>query len=315
MSCFLLKTCQDSSRLTAGTMCLRLKSFRWQPMFIAVNHAFTASCNVHSQCDTMPQYLIEQCLPQFVHYVSTSNHFDTIFCAHGVKICITSVTALRPRFQISQIWRFFFQFETIWYNLMWTFFEDMQCFQCCNAEFKDEANWTFAQVCQATKPQRLIDVDRFIDFGQGHLLQMLQMHAECYSFIQLHTASYSFMCLPMCRICLSLPRTHRKLLAWHAHNVGQIVHTNYTLGLAKCDHCDNMWHALYGSYMHAPIFSAVQLPLSSLRASLSFRDVSQVLFPQQRRQRLLRGIIPCFWSSVVIWCSFSKFIVLPLLCL
>ena len=39
---------------------------------------------------------------------------------------------------------------------------------------------------------------------------------------------------------LRLPRTHRKVLAWHAHNVGQIVHTNYTLGLpgkSKCDLC------------------------------------------------------------------------------
>ena len=241
-------------------------------------------------------------------------------------------------------------FESLWYNFLCSWSEDLHHIRHCTAtSLSDLSNLTFFFSIW----NDLIQFD--VDIFWGHaMLSMLQCRIQgwgkldirpglpghktsevdrCWSLyrfwprtfatnatnarwmLQLHTASYSFMCLPMCRICLSLPRTHRKVLAWHAHNVGQIVHTNYTLGLAKCDHCDNMWHALYGSYMHAPIFSAVQLPLSSLRASLSFRDVSQVLLPQQQRQRLLRGIIPCCWSSVVIWCSFSKFIVLPLLCL
>lgn len=299
-------TAGTMSRLTAGTMCLRLKSFRWQPMFIAVNHAFTASCNAHYPCDTMPQYLIEQCLPQFVHDVSTSNHFDTIFvlmewrsASHPSLHCDLAFRSLKFDVFCNLIQ---FDVDIFWGHAMLSMLQ-------CRIQ-----GWGKLDIRPGLPGHKTSEVDGFIDFGQW---QMRQMHAACYSFLQLHCFMCS-KCLPMCRICLSLPRTHRKVLAWHAHNVGQIVHTNYTLGLAKCDHCDNMWHALYGSYMHAPIFSAVQLPLSSLRASLSFRDVSQVLLPQQQRQqrqRLLRGIIPCCWSSVVIWWSFSKFIVLPLLCL
>lgn len=186
MSCFLLKTCQDSSRLTAGTMCLRLKSFRWQPMFIAVNHAFTASCNVHSQCDTMPQYLIEQCLPQFVHYVSTSNHFDTIFCAHGVKICITSVTALRPRFQISQIWRFFFnlkRFDTIWCG---------HFLRTCNAFNAAMPNSRMRQIGhspRSARPQNLRGWSMLIALS----ILAKDICYKCYKCTLNATASYSFL--------------------------------------------------------------------------------------------------------------------------
>ena len=238
-------TAGTMSRLTAGTMCLRLKSFRWQPMFIAVNHAFTASCNAHYPCDTMPQYLIEQCLPQFVHDVSTSNHFDTIFvlmewrsASHPSLHCDLAFRSLK--FDV-----FFFnlkQFDTIWCG---------HFLRTCNAFNAAMPNSRMRQIGhspRSARPQNL----------RGWWLYRFWPTTNATNA----TASYSFIasCVcQMCRICLSLPRTHRKVLAWHAHNVGQIVHTNYTLGLAKCDHCDNMWHALYCSYVHAPIFSAVQL--------------------------------------------------------
>lgn len=141
-------------------------------------------------------------------------HFESLwynFCAHGVKICITSVTALRPRFQISQIWRFFFQFETIWYNLMWTFFEDMQCFQCCNAEFKDEANWTFAQVCQATKPQRLTALS-------------ILANDKCDKCMLHATASYSFIasCVPNVCQCVEY--------VWVCHeHIARCLHGMHTM--------------------------------------------------------------------------------------
>ena len=278
-------------------MCLRLKSFRWQPMFIAVNHAFTASCNVHYQCDTMPQYLIEQCLLSALRITLIQFLCSWSEDLHHIRHC--TATSLSD---LSQIWRFFFfnlkRFDTIW----------CRHFLRTNAAIPNSRTRQIGHSPRSARPQNLRGWSMLIALSILANDKCMLHATASYSFLQLHV-------FQMCRICLSLPRTHRKVLAWHAHNVGQIVHTNYTLGLAKCDHCDNMWHALYGSYMHAPIFSAVQLPLSSLRASLSFRDVSQVLLPQQRRQRLLRGIIPCCWSSVVIWCSFSKFIVLPLLCL
>lgn len=219
------------SRLTAGTMCLRLKPFRWQPMFIAVNHAFTASCNAHYPCDTMPQYLIEQCLPQFVHDVSTSNHFDTIFvlmewrsASHPSLHCDLAFRSLK--FDV------FFQFETIWYNLMWTFFEDSML-QC------RIQGWGKLDIRPGLPGHKTSEVDGFIDFGQRQMLQMLQLHTASLLHVFAKCVEYVWVCHEHIARCLHgmhtmLARLSIQITHWAWQNVTTVTTCDMHYIVAMC---------------------------------------------------------------------------------
>ncbi len=141
--------------------------------------AFTASCN------DMLGYAYANVLHWTVSATvcAVCQRFESlryIFCAHGVKICITSVTALRPRFQISQIWRL-----KNWNNLPWHFCSTW-LFWTCNAAMRSAKKSRMRQIGhspRSARPQNLsgVSVYRFISKSFWIFAILAAAIRQCYS--------------------------------------------------------------------------------------------------------------------------------------
>ena len=185
-------------------------------------------------------------------------HFESLwynFCAHGVKICITSVTALRPRFQISlKFDRFFFnlkQFDTIWCR---PFLRTCNAF---NAAMPKKQGRGKLDIRPGLPGHKTSEVDRcwsLYRFGP-----MTNATNAC-CMLQLPTASLLHVFANVSNMSESATNTSQGACMACTQCWPDCPYKLH-IGPGKIHyHCDNMWHALYGSYMHAPIFSAVQLP-------------------------------------------------------